>query len=60
MAHTSHTNPLHVTAEERIHPAFSKLARALIALSRAKLAEETADRPTVGADEAATSAEAGE
>jgi len=34
MADTSGQPPIHVTAEERLHPAFQKLARAYIALAR--------------------------
>lgn len=42
-----HNTPVHVTGEERRHPAIRQLARACIALARQQIeAETTTDKPT--------------
>jgi hypothetical protein len=48
MTDTADGEPVHVTAEERPHPALQKLARALIALARWRRDEEQAveERPS--------------
>ena len=40
MADSANIDPVHVAAEERVHPAMRRLARALIDLVRSKQAEE--------------------
>lgn len=40
MTYSDSTNPVHVTAEERRHPALQKLGRALVALARHQLTVE--------------------
>jgi hypothetical protein len=59
MADTSGDPPIRVTAEEHIHPALQKLARAFIALTRWRQAgghtaesEQQPDREASGATEA--------
>jgi hypothetical protein len=42
MTDTASDQPVHVTAEERPHPALQKLARACIALARLRRDEEDA------------------
>lgn len=57
MTDTTNNQPLHVTAEERPHPALQKLARACIALARLRRDEgreqpnQLTEAPAVG-DEA--------
>lgn len=54
MTDTTNNQPLHVTAEERPHPALQKLARACIALARLRRNEghgqlnRSAEAPAVG------------
>lgn len=45
MTDTAHNQPVHVTAEERPHPALQKLARALIALARMRHSETRNKEP---------------
>jgi hypothetical protein len=43
--------PVHVTAEERGHPAIRTLARACIALARMRLEKEATEEPTFKEDD---------
>jgi hypothetical protein len=61
MADTSNSQPVHlVAAEERVHPAYQRLARALIALARIKLADAQSDGVTGDEGKTADAREAGQ
>jgi hypothetical protein len=52
MADEPHDKPVHVTGQERTHPAYRLLARAMLALARLKGGQKTEDsNPAEGENE---------